>query len=267
MDLAPFRIIDGRGFTLAGRTTDGADGWERPVAEDRTAELNGQLLELQELLYADARHKVLVVLQALDTGGKDGTIRNVFSGVNPTGVRVASFKKPTDVELSHDFLWRIHQHAPANGEIAIFNRSHYEDVLVTRVLDLVPEDRWRRRYDHIVDFERMLADEGTTIVKVFLHISHDEQRKRLQKRLDDPTKNWKFELVDIENRKHWDDYQLAFDDAIGRTATGFAPWYVVPADRKWFRNLVVSEILVQTIGNLDLAYPAPQPGLDHIVIE
>ena len=266
MDVSPFRIIDGRGFTLAEHPTDGAGGWDRDDAKRRTAELNGQLLELQELLYADARHKVLVVLQALDTGGKDGTIRNVFSGVNPTGVRVASFKKPTDAELAHDFLWRIHQHTPANGEIAIFNRSHYEDVLVTRVLGLVSKERWRRRYDHIVDFERMLADEGTTIVKVFLHISSDEQRKRLQKRLDDPTKTWKFELVDLENRKHWDAYQEAFTDAIGRTATGFAPWYVVPADRKWFRNLVVSEILVQTLSGLGLAYPEPQPGLEDVEV-
>jgi PPK2 family polyphosphate:nucleotide phosphotransferase len=180
---------------------------------------------------------------------------------------VASFKAPTAPELAHDFLWRIHPQVPGDGEIVIFDRSHYEDVLIARVRQLVPKERWKARYDHIRHFERMLADEGTTIVKVFLHISKDEQRDRLQKRLDDPTKNWKFEIVDLENRKHWDEYQRAFDDAIGRTATGFAPWYVVPADRKWYRNLVVSEILVQTLSKLDLSYPPPDPGLDHITID
>jgi PPK2 family polyphosphate:nucleotide phosphotransferase len=267
MDLSPYRITDGDGFRLADHPTGSSDDWDRAGAELRTAELNQRLLERQELLYADGRHKFLVVLQALDAGGKDGTVRNVFRGVNPSGVRVASFKKPSDHELAHDYLWRIHQHAPANGEMVIFNRSHYEDVLVVRVLGLVPDERWRRRYKHIKHFERMLADEGTTIVKLFLNITKDEQRKRLQSRLDDPTKNWKFEMVDLENRKHWDAYQEAFEEAIARTATGFAPWYVVPADKKWFRNLVISEILVQTLDGLDLAYPPAMAGLEKIRID
>jgi PPK2 family polyphosphate:nucleotide phosphotransferase len=267
VDLTPFRITDGRGLRLGDHPTKPPDGWDRDKAESRTRELNEQLLERQALLYADGRHKFLVVLQALDAGGKDGTIRNVFRGVNPSGVRVASFKKPSTEELSHDYLWRIHQRAPADGEMVIFNRSHYEDVLVVRVLDLVPEERWRRRYEHLVNFERMLTDEGTTIVKLFLHITKDEQRKRLQKRLDDPTKNWKFEMVDLENRARWDDYQSAFEEAIAHTATDFAPWYIVPANKKWFRNLVISEILVQTLDGLDLAFPAPMPGLDKVHIE
>jgi PPK2 family polyphosphate:nucleotide phosphotransferase len=247
------------------RATPGWDGG-RAAAEERTAELNGRLMVLQELLWSQGSHKVLVVLQAVDTGGKDGTIRNVFRGVNPSGVRVASFKKPTEPELARDYLWRVHQQVPAAGEITIFNRSHYEDVLVVRVQALVPEERWRRRYDHIVAFEQMLADEGTTIVKLFLHISKDEQRERLQKRLDDPSKHWKFDPADLENRRRWDDYQQAFTEAIERTTADHAPWYVIPADRKWFRNLAVSEILVQTLDQLCIEVP-PSPDLDGIVVD
>lgn len=267
IDLAALRVVDGSGFDLADRPTDDADGWDKHAAKERTAELNGRLLELQALLWAQGTHKVLIVLQAIDAGGKDGTIRNVFRGVNPSGVRVATFGRPSEAERARDFLWRVHQRTPADGEIVIFNRSHYEDVLVVRVFDLVPEERWRRRYHHIVEFERLLADEGTTIVKLFLHISNEEQRERLQKRLDDPTKNWKFEPADLEARRRWDDYQAAFEEAIARTATPFAPWYVVPANRKWYRNLVVTEILVQTLEDLALTHPDPVPDLDQIRLD
>lgn len=267
LDLDIVRVDDGASFDLATRPTYDVGGWTKDAAREASGQLEGRLSQLQELLWVQGAHKVLVVLQAIDAGGKDGTIRKVFRGVNPSGVRVANFKRPTDHELAHDFLWRIHQHAPADGELVIFNRSHYEDVLVARIFDLVPEARWRARYRHIVDFERMLADEGTTIVKVFLHISADEQRDRLQARLDDPDKHWKFDPADLEARRRWDDYQRAFSEAIARTARPHAPWYVVPADRKWYRDLVVGEILVRTLEGLDLRPPAARADLGGIVVE
>ena len=245
--------------------TGGFDGGkEAGLAE--LAVLNEKLRDLQQMLYADGRHKVLVVLQGMDTSGKDGTIKHVFANVNPLGVKVANFKRPTTLELAHDYLWRVHAKTPGSGEITIFNRSHYEDVLVVRVHDIVPKDRWKRRYAHIVDFERMLADEGTRIVKFFLHISHDEQRQRLQERVDNPAKHWKFEHGDIDERAHWDAYQEAYCEALGRTSTDDAPWYIVPGDRKWFRNLVVSTVLVDTLNSLDLRYPPGPEGLDGMVI-
>ncbi len=231
------------------------------------AELRDRLAELQRVFWADGRHGLLVVLQAMDTGGKDGTIRKVFSGVNPQGVDVVSFGKPTELELSHDYLWRVHRHAPAKGRIGVFNRSHYEDVLVVRVLGLVDEERWRRRYDHLVAFERLLHDEGTAIVKFFLHISKEEQRRRLQARLDDPTKHWKFNPADLEARARWDDYQAAYAEALSRTSTPYAPWYVVPADRKWYRNLVVAAVLVGTLEALDPRYPPPAVDPASVIID
>ena len=267
LDLDRIRIDDGSMFELGNHPTDDVGGWTKDQAKEAAARLEGRLSELQELLWAQGASKVLVVLQAIDAGGKDGTIRKVFRGMNPSGVRVANFKRPSEHELAHDFLWRIHQQTPADGELVIFNRSHYEDVLVVRVFDLVPEARWRARYGHIVDFERLLVDEGTTIVKVFLHISKDEQRARLQKRLDDPAKNWKFDPVDLEVRRRWDDYQAAFSEMIQRTARPHAPWYVVPADHKWYRNLVVSEILVQTLEGLGLRPPDAVADLEGIVVE
>ncbi len=230
-------------------------------------ELNDRLEELQEVFYAEGRQRLLIVLQATDTGGKDGTIRNVFDGVNPQGVKVASFKKPTDVELAHDYLWRVHRHVPGNGEMTIFNRSHYEDVLVVRVHDLVPRERWSKRYRHINEFERLLADEGTTMVKFFLHVSKEEQRERLQARLDNPAKHWKFSLGDLDERRHWDEYQAAFAEMLTETSTEWAPWYVVPADRKWYRDLVVSSVLVETLEAMDLRYPQNEDDLSAVVIE
>jgi len=207
------------------------------------------------------------VLQGLDSSGKDGTIKRVFRMVNPLGVRVANFKRPNDVELAHDYLWRVHRSTPANGEVTIFNRSHYEDVLVVRVHDLVPRDVWERRFEHIRHFERMLVDEGTVIRKFFLHISRDEQKVRLQERLDNPAKHWKFEHGDLAERKYWDDYTQAYEDAISETSTDHAPWYVVPAERKWYRDLVISSVLVETLDSLDLRYPEPAAGLDRIRID
>jgi PPK2 family polyphosphate:nucleotide phosphotransferase len=263
VDTGPYRLAPGATVDLSARDprdTGDFDGGKGQGKEAHDA-LCDQLEELQNLLYADGRHKLLVVLQAMDTGGKDGAIRHVFRHTNPQGVKVASFKRPNDVEVAHDFLWRIHRNAPANGEIAIFNRSHYEDVLVVRVHDLVPEERWRRRYDHIVAWERMLADEGVTILKFFLHISKEEQAERLQARIDRHDKQWKFEHNDLSEREHWDDYIDAYQDVLSRTTTEVAPWYVVPADRKWFRNVVLSQVLVDTLKGLDLSYPEPVEGI------
>lgn len=235
-------------------------------ATDRASdELEQKIDQLQELLYAGHRHKLLIVLQGMDTSGKDGTVRHVLRGVGLQGVRVVSFKKPTEVELDHDFLWRVHAQTPGAGEIVVFNRSHYEDVLVVRVHELVPKEQWKQRYDQINDFEKSLTENGVTILKFFLHISRDEQRKRLQGRLDDPTKRWKFQHGDIEERKLWDDYIQAYQDAIEKTSTEWAPWFVVPANRKWYRNWVVGSAIVHTLEKLHMEYP--QPDLSKEVID
>ena len=245
----------------------GEFGEKRAEAEAKTATLNDELEELQELLYAEQKHKVLIVLQAMDTGGKDGVIRHVFGGVNPQGVRVASFKVPTPVELAHDYLWRIHSQTPGKGELVIFNRSHYEDVLVVRVHKLVPEEVWRRRYDQINHFERLLFEEGTTILKFYLHIDKKEQKGRLQARLEDPKKQWKFNIGDLDERKLWGEYMRAYEDVLSKTSTRWAPWYIVPANRKWYRNLVIVSILVKTLRSLNMEYPVPSQDLSGIVIE
>ena len=263
-----YRITPGTSADLrsrATRDTSAFDGGKKD-GKERLHELAAELERLQELMYAEGRRRLLVVLQAMDTGGKDGTIRHVFEGVNPAGVDVASFKKPSAAELSRDYLWRVHEHVPVDGEIMIFNRSHYEDVLVVRVHGLVPEDRWARRFDHINAFEKMLADEGTTILKFFLHISKEEQAERLQSRLDEPDKHWKFSHADLTERALWDDYVDAYEDAITRTTSEWAPWYVVPSDRKWYRNLVVASVLVDTLEGFEMSYPDGQ-DLGGVVIE
>jgi PPK2 family polyphosphate:nucleotide phosphotransferase len=229
--------------------------------------INKRMEELQELLYAEHKHKVLIVLQGLDTAGKDGTIRHVFDGVNPQGVKVAGFKKPTPEELDHDYLWRVHAHVPGKGEMVIFNRSHYEDVLVVRVHELVPRQVWERRYNHINEFERLLAEEGTTILKFYLHIDQDEQKQRLQARLDEPRKHWKFNPQDLKERKLWPAYTAAYETVLNKTSTDWAPWYVIPANRKWYRNLVIGTIIVETLERLDMQYPEPLLDLDQFVIE
>ena len=236
---------------------DGGAWGDKRSAGPRLDRLNDELELLQERLWARGRDRVLIVLQGLDTSGKDGVIRHVFDGVNPTGVRVASFKAPTSDELARDFLWRVHARVPAAGEIVIFNRSHYEDVLVVRVRNLAPPKVWRARYRQIADFERLLAETGTIVLKFFLHISKGEQKKRLEERLADPEKQWKFNPGDLDDRKHWDDYQEAYAEALRRTSAPHAPWYVVPADRKWYRNLVIAQVLVESLRKLDLEPPPP----------
>ena len=223
--------------------------------------LQKEMAGLQDRLAAERRQSLLVVLQALDAGGKDGTVHHVFGGVNPQGVRVASFKVPVGAELEHDFLWRIHRVTPGWGEIGIFNRSHYEDVLAARVRGLVPEKVWRPRYELINGFEAVLHHGGTTIVKLFLHISKEEQRRRLEERLRDPDKRWKFRPEDLLDRARWDEYHLAYRDALEKTSTEIGPWYVIPADHKWYRNWVVSRILVETLKGMDPRYPQPVEAL------
>jgi len=269
IDPDQYRVHPHTRVRLGDRSTNSTDGFSgtKTDAPPVLAEMNARLADLQEMLYAEGRHKVLVVLQGMDTSGKDGTIKHVFRTINPAGVQVASFKAPNEVELAHDYLWRIHQHTPRNGHMVIFNRSHYEDVLVVRVHDLVPEEVWRRRYEHIRAFEQTLADEGTMIVKLFLHISKDEQKERLQARLDDPAKHWKFQAGDLDERAIWDEYIAAFEDALSETSTHDAPWYVVPADRKWYRNLVVSQLLIERLEGLDMHYPEPAADLGSIRLD
>lgn len=240
------------------RATPGAPG-DKAATVAASTHLVTELAGLQERLWAEQRQSLLVVLQAIDTGGKDGTIRHLFGGLDAASCRVASFRVPTPDELAHDFLWRIHRHTPGAGEVVVFNRSHYEDVLVVRVHELVEQDVWRRRYRLINDFETNLAAARTRVVKLFLHISREEQAERLQARIDDPAKRWKFRVGDLEERALWDDYQAAFTDAIAETSTDDAPWYVVPADRKWYRNWAVTNIVVDTLKSMDPQYP---PGDD-----
>jgi PPK2 family polyphosphate:nucleotide phosphotransferase len=232
----------------------------RPELEAATAADIAEIDRLQNVLYAQARHALLIVLQGPDTSGKDGTIRRVFAAVTPLGIAAVSFKEPTPTELAHDFLWRVHKVVPADGMIGVFNRSHYEDVLVARVHGLAPPDRIEARYEQINGFERHLAENGVTIVKFYLHISKDEQKERLRARLDDPAKRWKFKPSDLAERKHWDDYVSAYQIALERCSTEWAPWFVVPADRKWYRNAVVARIIRSTLEALDLTYPPDAPG-------
>lgn len=217
--------------------------------------LQTQLQQLQKKLYAQNKHRVLIVMQAMDTGGKDGCIKHVFSRIDPQGIHVRSFKKPNEQELARDFLWRVHSRVPRNGEMVIFNRSHYEDVIAVRVKKIFPDKVWQRRVRHIIEFERMLAEEGTTIIKIYLHISKDEQKERLQARLDQPHKHWKFNPDDLEDRARWDDFMHAYEDLLSETSTAHAPWYVVPANRKWYRNLCVARIVLDTMQRLKLEFP------------
>jgi PPK2 family polyphosphate:nucleotide phosphotransferase len=218
------------------------------------------------VLWAEGKHSLLIVLQAMDAGGKDGTIKHVMRGVNPQGCQVTSFKVPTEEELDHDFLWRIHKATPRRGYIGIFNRSHYEDVLVVRVHNLVPETVWRQRYEQINQFEKLLADTGTTILKFFLYISKEEQKERFEARLRDPAKNWKFSMGDVKERNLWDDYMAAFEEVLSRCSMPWAPWFVIPANRKWYRNLVVSQTIIEALEKLDMRYPPPLSGADKISI-
>ncbi len=246
---------------------DEKDGWSKIDAAVELEGLRQKMYALQYKLYAESKRSLLVVLQAMDAGGKDGTIRHVMGGLNPQGCRVASFKAPSSKELSHDFLWRIHQACPAKGEIGIFNRSHYGDVLVVRVRDLAPKSVWSKRYEQINSFEKILAENGVHILKFFLHISKEEQTERLQARLDDPDKHWKVSEADFRERQYWDDYTEAYEAALSKCSTKWAPWYVIPANRKWFRNLAVASIIVEELESMDLEFPKPSVDISKIAIE
>jgi PPK2 family polyphosphate:nucleotide phosphotransferase len=264
-----YRVRQGKPVDLGDWDPDDTSSWNKGKedAEQELSRLSDKLEQLQDLLYAGHQHRLLVVLQGMDTSGKDGTIKHVFRGVNPQGVSAVRFQQPTQQELDHDYLWRVHPHTPAKGEMAIFNRSHYEEVLVVRVHELVPRKVWSRRYRQICEFERMLADEGTTILKFFLHISREEQKKRLQERLDDSRKRWKFDLTDIKERKLWPQYMKAYEDALEKTSTDAAPWYIVPANRKWYRNLVVSTVIVETLEALKMQYPKVKINAKQLKLE
>jgi PPK2 family polyphosphate:nucleotide phosphotransferase len=244
-----------------------AGDWSKESAEERIQENTAAIADLAYRLYAEDRRAVLLVLQGMDTSGKDGTIRKVTTGVNPLSFQITAFKQPNPLELDHDFLWRIHLAQPNFGQIGIFNRSHYEDVLVVRVHELAPKPVWKKRYDQINDFERLCVESGITIIKCFLHISKHEQRERLEERLKDPTKRWKFSANDLDERKLWDDYAEAYEDVLARCNTEYAPWHIVPSDRKWYRNLVVSNLLCETLEKMDPQFPPEPPGLDDIVVK
>jgi len=249
-------VNGGKSFRLAKYDPDDSGNIkDKSFAVDETLKLVDRLDHLQEVLYAEHKRSVLIVLQGMDGSGKDGTIRHVMSGVNPQGCNVTSFKQPTSHELDHDFLWRIHQACPAHGMIGIFNRSHYEDVLVVRVHQLVQKSVWEQRYEQINNFEKMLAENGTVILKFFLNLGKDEQKKRFDARRDNPDKNWKSSPSDEAERKYWDDYQAAYQDALANCSKPYAPWFVIPANRKWFRNLAISQIIVDSLEGLDLKYP------------
>jgi PPK2 family polyphosphate:nucleotide phosphotransferase len=271
-DLSPFAaqlaIDPGSNVDLdaidPGATPD-FDG-DKEAAEEELKALRDELTDFQEMLWAEKKQSLLIVLQAMDGGGKDGTIRKVFTAFNPQGTRVTGFGVPTEEELAHDFLWRIHPHAPGKGRIGIFNRSHYEDVLVVRVNELAPKSVWSGRYELINGFEQSLAAAGTTILKFMLHISRDEQRDRFEKRLDDPAKRWKFRLADLEARAKWGDYMAAYAEALSRCSTAHAPWFVIPADRKWYRDLAVARVVTDAARRMNPQFPDPEEDLDGVVV-
>jgi PPK2 family polyphosphate:nucleotide phosphotransferase len=257
----------GRRLDLTDHAPDERFGWARREAAEALPAILADVAELQKRLFAERERAVLLVLQAMDAAGKDGVLRDVLTGLNPAGVAVHSFGPPSEEDLAHDYVWRVHRHTPERGRIGVFNRSHYEDVLVVRVKHLVAEERWRRRYDHITRFERLLSDEGTAVVKVFLNVSKEKQRARLQDRIDSPDERWKFRRGDLADRALWDDYQAAFGEALTRTSTTEAPWFVVPADRKWVRNLCVAHILHDVLDRLDPQYPPAEEGIEGLVVE
>ncbi len=261
-------VEPGSPAALGKRPTDDRAGLAgKAEAKKELAKLVEDLSLLHNRLYAEAKRSLLLVLQGLDASGKDGTIKSVLTGVNPQGCRIVSFKEPTATELAHDYLWRVHQACPQRGEIGIFNRSHYEDVVSARVRRLAPKRVWNRRPRHIREFERMLVDEGTVVVKVFLHVSREEQGQRLRERLANPEKVWKFRRGDLEDRARWDEFMRAYDDVIGETSTKWAPWYVVPADHNWVRNVVVARLLVDALRRIDPQLPAPEPGMAGLEID
>jgi PPK2 family polyphosphate:nucleotide phosphotransferase len=240
---------------------------DKKTAEKKLIQVSKQMAELQSLLYAESKWSLLIILQAMDTGGKDGTIRHVMGGVDPQGCDVKSFKVPTPEELAHDFLWRSHQATPVKGKIVIFNRSYYEDVLVVRVHDLVPKEVWKERYDQINGFEECLTKNNTVVMKFYLHISKDEQKKRLEQRLADPAKRWKFSEADLKERQYWDAYTEAYEDALNKCNTEYAPWHIVPANKKWYRNLIIGQAIVDKLKTLDMKYPEPKIDFKKLIVE
>ncbi len=267
IDTEPYRVLPGSTVNLTEYATRYEGELERDKAEKQFKKLRKRLDELQERLYVEGKRSLLVVFQAMDAAGKDSTIRKVIGPLNPAGVRVNSFKVPTPEERGHDFLWRIHRNTPEHGYVRVFNRSHYEDVLIVRVKDLVPRSVWEKRYDHINAFERLLVDEGTVVRKFYLHVSKDYQKERLQRRLDRPDKHWKFNVGDLTERKRWNEYQAAYEAALSRCSYEHSPWYVVPAERRWYRNLLVASVLVQTLEAMDPQLPAVDFDPEKIVIE
>ena len=261
------RIAPGSKVRLETVDANATHGRTKARATDQLQKGLDRLTDLQDRLWAESKHPVLIVLQGIDAAGKDGTVRHVMTAFNPMGCLVTSWKAPTPIELAHDYLWRIHQRTPAKGEISIFNRSHYEDVLVVRVHELVPKEVWSKRYDQINEFERLLTTSGTTILKFFLWIDRDEQKARFQARLDDPDKRWKFRVRDLEERKLWDSYVAAFEDMLERCSTADAPWYLVPSNRKWFRNLAVADIVADVLDDLKPEYPPCPDDLTGVVVE
>lgn len=262
-----YRVKPGDNVKLGKWKTDDDGGLDRDKAEAVFHKLTARIAELQEHLYAEGKRSVLVVLQAMDAAGKDSTIQQVFGPMDPQGVMLSSFKAPNNHELARDFLWRIHARVPPRGYLGLFNRSHYEDVLVVRVKGLVPEKQWKKRYRHIVNFEDLLHDEGTRIVKFYLHVSKDYQKQRLQRRLDNPDKHWKFEPADLVERARWDDYMEAFEDALGKTSAAHAPWYVIPSEKRWFRNLLIARIVADTLEGMDIQLPKPTFDPKTIVLK
>jgi PPK2 family polyphosphate:nucleotide phosphotransferase len=269
MDFSRYRIKPGTKVKLKqwNPDDDSAAPGSKEIGAEELARLNHELDELQDVLFAEHKHKILIVLQGMDTSGKDGVVRYVFNSVDPLGVQVTCFKAPTAEELDHDYLWRVHKHVPAKGEIAIFNRSHYEDVLIVRVHDWITQKECARRFRHINEFERMLTDTGTVVLKFFLYISKAEQKRRLEERLANPEKQWKFRLGDLDERKLWKQYMSAYEDALTQTSTRWAPWHVIPSNSKANRNLLVSAILIGTLEKLKLAYPASEENLSGVVVE
>lgn len=267
IDTDAFRVTPGETLTLSDRPTKTDPPLDKDAGKALFKAMTRRLRDLQETLYAESEQSVLVIFQAMDAGGKDSTTRHVFGSLNPQGVRVSSFKAPSESELAHDFLWRVHAACPRRGMIRVFNRSHYEDVLVAKVKRLAPAEAIERRYDHINAFERLLTDNRTQVVKFMLHISKDYQKKRLQRRLDRPDKHWKFDPADLAERARWEEYQEAFESALGRCSTEACPWYVVPAERRWFRNLIVAQVLTERLAGMDMRYPEPTFDLSDITID
>lgn len=267
MDTSQFQVSNPDSYVLADTPTAAPSDFDREESKRRVKQLTKQIQALQEKMWAGRKHRLLVVLQAIDAGGKDGTVRSVFGRTNPQGVKVHSFKRPTEQELAHDYLWRVHPHVPGNGEITVFNRSHYEDVLVVKVHGYAPLDVVEKRYEHIRNFEQMLVDEGTTIIKIFLHISKDEQKRRFEARLNRPEKNWKFKKGDIKERAFWEQYHEVFEQMLKKTTTDDSPWYVVPADNKKYRDEIISSLILETLESFKMQWPQPKEDLSDIVIE